>query len=466
MRTRTKSALAVATALALAIPGSAAAAAPATKPTGVDFTAKRAGEALLDVRAFAPGTDWGSAGKESAVVTLELDGAYNQDVVLFNGAEPFDYKVSLGPVRRGHHEVTARFNPAKSPPGATGATVQSLTPSLAPSSGDDALAQRYSPVVYGRNLPDIAGTYENNHTDVPLLTYHQVTHQASGNTVLEYTMIWSNEDGGTNTPALMARWGRTTDIEWIYRVTLDPSGNVVSEVYQAPNHETKSFSGARLGDHPMLVTGTSNNNMLQVDDPAASTGYRFIQDASQTLPPRRAREAVMDANPWSYQVMAKEMIREGKVEPIASPATPDMSDQRNYLWTEVDKDTTYPTPPASGTWVGTALQVKLTGDPQWYSSNHAVPDWSIQRDDPAATTIELPPGKSPADVEAIKAVAVPVAATGSNPAPAPSDYRITVTSLNRGFFLDHEFLPGSSFVQWQGSEVLTPSRPEAVIWHR
>jgi hypothetical protein len=357
----------------------------------------------------------------------------------------------------------ARFDRRKSPDAAAGAKIRSLTPSLAPSRGDEALVQRYSPVVYGRDLPEIAGAYENNRTDVPLLTYHEVRRDA-GTTVLEYTVIWSNEDGGTDTPALMARWGRTTDIEWVYRVTLDRRGKILSEVYQAPDHETKSFTGARLGDHPMLETGTSNNNMLQVDDPAASTGYRFIPDTRETLPARRAREAVMDANPWTYQVMAKEMIREGKVEPVASPATPTMSDQRNYLWVEVDKDTTYPTPPSSGTWVGTALQVKLTGDAHWYSSNHGVPGSSIQRDDPAATTVELPAGRSPADVEAIKAVAVPVANTGSTPAPAPSDYRITVTSLNRGFFLGSDFLPGPSFLSWQGSKVLTPSQPEAVIW--
>jgi hypothetical protein len=208
----------------------------------------------------------------------------------------------------------------------------------------------------------------------------------------------------------------------------------------------------------MLETGTSNNNMVQVDDPDASTGYRFIPDVSQTLPARRAREAVMDANPWTYQVMAKEMIREGKVEPAASPDTPEMSDQRNYLWAEVDKDTTYASPPPSDSWAGTALAVKLAGDDRWYESNHGVPDWSIQRDDPAATTIELPPGRTSADVEAVKAVAVPVG--------APGDYRIDVTSLNRGFFLGADFLPGSSFLTWSGSEVLTPARPEAVIWQR
>ena len=464
MKHRTRWAIATAALVAAALPGSASAASVADAPATTSFTAKRAGEAMLDVRALAPGADWARAGHESAVVRLELDGAYNQDVVLFNGASPFDYRVALGPVAAGHHKVVARFDPQKSPDPTGGAKVRSLRASLAPSAGDDALVYRYSPVVYGRDLAEIAGPYENNRTDVPLLTYHEVRHEAGGGTVLEYTVIWSNEDGGTNTPALMARWGRTTDIEWVYRVTLDAAGKVVSEVYQAPNHETKAFTGARLGDHPLLETGTANNNMLQVDDPSASTGYRFIPDVGQALPPRRAREAVMDANPWTYQVMAKEMIREGKVEPIASPDTPEMSDQRNYAWLEVDKDTTYPAPPASGTWVGTALEVKLTGDPRWYTSNHGVPDWSIQRDDPAATTVELPPGRSPADVEAIKAVAVPVARTSPSPAPAPPDYRIEVSALNRGFFLGPDFAPGGSFASWQGSKVLTPSQPEAVIW--
>jgi hypothetical protein len=423
----------------------------------VSFTADRSGEALLELRGLARGADWSQAGRESAVVTVSLDGRYNQDVVLFEGERLADYQLALGPVARGRHVVEARFNRAKSPAGVTDAKVASLQPSLGPAGGDEALALRYAPVVYGRDLPEIPGRYENNYTDVPLLTYHEIRREA-GTTTIEYTLIWSNEDGGTNTPALMARWGRTTDIEWIYRVTLDAGGRVLSESYQAPNHETRPFTGARLGDHPMLVTATINNNMLQVDDPDASTGYRFIQDPSQALPAARAREAVMDANPWTYQVMAEEMIREGKLEPVASPATPAVSDQRNYLFAEVDKATSYSAPPPSGSWIGTALEVKLAGDPQWYSSHHGVPDWSIQRDDPAATTVELPPGTGADDVEAVKAVAVPVG--------APGDYRITVSSLNRGFFLGTDFLPGDSFLTWSGEEVLTPDRPEAVIWSR
>jgi hypothetical protein len=425
------------------------------------FYAHAAGEARLALTAAAPGTDWGSAGRESAVLSVSVDGRYSQDVVLFAGAQRFTYDVALGPIARGRHRVTVAFDRSKSPAGARGAKVTRLAPSLA--AGDD-LAARYAPILYGRDLPEIPGRYENNATDVPLLEYHTIATGADGTTTIEYTMIWSNEDGGTNTPALMARWGRTTDIEWIYRVVLDPAGRIVSEQYQAPNHETKSFSGAKQGLHPLLVNVTSNNNLEQVTDPAASTGYRFFLTATDTLPAGRAREAVMDANPWTYQVSAEEIAREGELEPVASPDTPAVSDQRNYLFAEVDKDTSYPAPPTSGTWVGTALAVRLRGGDRWYTSHHDVPDWSIQRDDPAATTVELPSGATSADVEAIKAIAVPVASTGTPPAPAPADYTIHVRRLNRGFLLGDDFLPEPSFLQWSGDVVLTPQQPEVVIW--
>jgi hypothetical protein len=420
------------------------------------FTASRAGEAKLAFTARAPGTDWGRAGREAAVLEVLVDGREVANVVTFAGAEPFTYRTALGRVPAGRHRVTVRFDREKSPPGVRGAQVAQLRASVAP---EDDLVARFAPILYGRDLPEIPGAHENNHTDVPLLAYHTSAADSAGNRTIEYTVIWSNEDGGTNTPALMARWGRTTDIEWIYRVTVDASGRRVSDAYQAANHATLPFDGAREGDHPLLQTATANNNLAAVADPALSSGYRFFLDTAETLPAGRAREVQMDLHPWSYQVMAKEMAREGKVEPVGSPATPEMSDQRNYLFAEFKKTTSYPAgPPAPGTWVGTALQVKLKGSDEWYLSNHAVPDWSIQRDDPAATTVELPPGSTPADVEAVKATAVPVGAA------APSDYRIEVTAISRGFMLGATYLPGASFVQWNGRETLTPARSEVVLW--
>ena len=436
-------------------------AAAGASPERIGFRAPGAAEAKLAITASAPRTDWGEAGRESAVLSVWLDGRWSQDVVLFAGAERFTYEVALGRVTRGRHRVEVVFDPAKSPPGARGVRVRRLAPSLVPA---DDLVARHAPILYGRDLPEIPGRYENNATDVPLLAYHTRSAAADGTTTIEYTTIWSNEDGGTNTPALMARWGRTTDIEWIYRVVLDARGRITREEYQAPNHETKPFTGAKEGRHPLLVNVTANNNLEQVTDPGATTGYRFFADTSRTLPAARAREAVMDANPWTYRISAEELAREGELEPAPSPDTELVSDQRNYLFAEVDKDTAYAAPPAAGTWVGTALAVQLRGGDRWYTSHHDVPDWSIQRDDPAATTVELPPGTAAADIAAIKAIAVPVAATGDTPAPAPADNTIHVRKLNRGFLLDEAHLPQPSFLQWDGDEVLTPARPEAVLW--
>ena len=91
LRLRKRATLAATMLVATAVPATAAATPTPWKPASVEFTAKRPGEALLDMRALAPGTDWQRAGQESAVVRLELDGGYNQDVVLFEGERPFDY---------------------------------------------------------------------------------------------------------------------------------------------------------------------------------------------------------------------------------------------------------------------------------------------------------------------------------------------------------------------------------------
>ena len=124
------------------------------------------GEARLALTAAAPGTDWGAAGRESAVLTVSVDGRYSQDVVLFAGAQRFTYDVALGQLARGRHRVTVAFDRAKSPPGARGARVRG---SNRRSPRADDLAARYAPILYGRDLPEIPGRYENNSTDVPLL---------------------------------------------------------------------------------------------------------------------------------------------------------------------------------------------------------------------------------------------------------------------------------------------------------
>jgi hypothetical protein len=316
---------------------------------------------------------------------------------------------------------------------------------------DTGLVLRNAPVLYGRNLPDLGDQFQSSTTDTPAFEYHEILPaQTPGHQVLQYTVIWSNEDGGTNSPALMARWGRTTDIEWAYRVEVDATGTPVpgTGVYQAANHQTLTFAGTYEGSRPRMETCTSNNNLCDtVDDP-----MRFSPAPIQALPDGRPREYMMDANSWLYPVMAQEMTREGKIESPTSPDTPELGDQRTYLYLAVTH-TAAPSTDAGN--VGLSIGVRLKGDPKLYRSDHATADWSITREGPAATTVELPAGTQPSDIAEIDALRTPVVETGAS---------LTVTRVSRAFFLQPDYLPAASFIDWTGSTVLTEQAPTATLW--
>jgi hypothetical protein len=70
--------------------------APVASVAEKHFTLSSDGEAGLSITARAPGTAWGRAGAEAAILTCKVDGQYNQDVILFLGEEKFTYRLLLG----------------------------------------------------------------------------------------------------------------------------------------------------------------------------------------------------------------------------------------------------------------------------------------------------------------------------------------------------------------------------------
>jgi hypothetical protein len=427
----------------------------------VFFHARAAGEASVALSARAPGADWAVPGREAAVVALAVDGRHVSDLVVPSSAA-IPTTLFLGRVARGWHRLSLSVPPAATPAALRTAVLSNVRVRLTTSDSPHFTVLAHTPVVVGRTLPELGSVYQNATTDTPLLAWHEVTPATTaGHVIVEYSIVWSNEDGGTDTPALMARWGRTTDIEWIYRVELDEHGNRVpgSDVFQAPNHATLAFTGRYDGDHPILQTCTSNNNMCDTVVPADAP-MRFTLSAADTRPADRAREVAMDNHPWTYRVMAAEQLREGKIEAVSSPATDAVGDQRTYLYLEVKKTTGAPT--AVGAPPGLTIGIRLAGDPTLYRSDHSHPDWSIQRDDPAATTIELPAGTTAADVVQVVGIRQLLAlGFGDNAAP------VTVTSINRAFFLGRDYQPGRSFIATPVSGVtLTAAAPQAVLWSR
>ncbi|MGZ4620212.1 MAG: hypothetical protein ACXV3F_16270 [Frankiaceae bacterium] len=364
------------------------------------------------------------------MASISVDGRYVSDLVV-PSADPFPRSLALGHVSAGTHTLGVTVAADRSAASASQVRLDGIEVRVLGPADPGFVAASHTPVLIGRALPDYGGPFQNARTDAPLVAWH--------------------EDGGTSPPGLMAQWGRTTDIEWIYRVEVDQTGRAVpgTAVYQGPKHQTLPFRGRYENQHPVLQTCTANNDVCD----QATGPMRFFLDAEQTKPADRAREVLMDTNPWTYQVMAQEMIREGKIENPSNPATPGVGDQRTYLYLELGKTTGPPAHP--GLVPGLSVGVQLKGSPAVYRSDHSAPLWSINRDGAIATTVELPAGTKPADVDKILVVRQPILADNESP--------VTVTAVNRGFFLTSGYLPADSFLHWTGTLTLTPQHSQATL---
>src|SRR5262245_41169669 len=206
------------------------------------FTAPAESEALLDLTASAPGTSWRERDAEAAVVTIHVDGQYHQDVILFAGAREFTYQMMLGRVGPGEHGLRVEFNRKQSAAKATSVKIGEAKVITIDRKHPEFQAIARAPIIYAR--PDTVGKF----SDIPLLSYCEARRPGAYDR-LAYTIIFSNEDGGTHTTALMARWGRTTDIEWVCDTRIDAEGEAKT-IFQGANHIDTQFAGKLEANHP------------------------------------------------------------------------------------------------------------------------------------------------------------------------------------------------------------------------
>src|SRR5437773_7602052 len=80
----------------------------------VAVVVRHAGEALVDLRAAAPGTDWARPGAESVVVSISVDGRYATDLVV-TGAVPLARQLALGAIGAGRHVLGVHFASERTP---------------------------------------------------------------------------------------------------------------------------------------------------------------------------------------------------------------------------------------------------------------------------------------------------------------------------------------------------------------
>jgi hypothetical protein len=230
---------------------------------------------------------------------VRVDGMPSHDVLLFPGTALARYDSLLGPFMNGRHTVELVASDLWQPVGCL--SVERLEATAYGKGSPEHAVYRHAPVLELR--ADTIG----EQTDLPLYAYAE-RDAAAADSTWRYTIVFSNEDGGTPTRALLARWGRTTDIEQVYEVSTS-AGRVTREVFQGPDHVTRAFTGRRQGEAPVLLVATLNNMVL--DRGRSLVAVRPVPAVVDLS--RATRESTMDARPWVYRVMENELAAEGRL---------------------------------------------------------------------------------------------------------------------------------------------------------
>jgi hypothetical protein len=247
-------------------------------------------------------------------------------------------------------------------------------------SGEITIAVEIDPAAAG--VP-VMGLYDDRFfNDVPLGVY------VEGGT---FTYILSNEDAGTGLfpTLLMAQYGRPNDIEGLYET--DPEPRI-----QAEGHNWIPFNGPSEGTHPLLRIATLNGLVA----PDTDSTYRVSPMPLDFSTKGGPRERVLDQEPWMLAASFDEMKRQKQFAEDGGPADAHVgAPDHDYIFIDYQFD--------SGTGAALAFEAQIDG--AWLSS---LGFWTGEGGPADAhargvgrTCIELPPGRGPTDITALRAVA-------------------------------------------------------------
>jgi hypothetical protein len=240
----------------------------------------------------------------------------------------------------------------------------------------------------------------------------------------------------------MATWGRTTDIEYVYSVEVDAGGKILEDDLQGPDHEILPFTGTREGRHPLLYVSTDNNMVRDTGE----TPVRYALAPVEFPLNGVSREAVMDANPWLYEVASRELVREKKIAANAPSGNSTISDPRQFIYVEACGE------------VGTAaLSFEVAAGDAWIPSDRGVPQYKIVRDGCFRGAVPLPAGTRREDVRALRFVASQRVSSNGTVGPPPTPVRID--RVNKVFMLGDDYVPRASILEWKGPGTVNVGSP-------
>jgi hypothetical protein len=434
--------------LVIALTASATtAAADERLPREFTFTASKDAQVTLTIRASCARCDWSVRGREAIALKLDLDGVYSQHVLLTRGSKPADYVVFLGPLAEGPHTVRIARDTALSAKDAGEVEIDSLG-----AESTDVGSPYYARLANAPILHARPGTVER-FSDVPLAAYAEyLPVDRSEDRGFRYTIVFSHEDGGTPTDRLMATWGRSTDIEFIYEFERLPEGRLRQE-YQGPKHQILPFRGKRIGDHPLLWISTDNN---MVTDTGPADAVRFALAPAPIGLSDVSREAFMDANPWLYEVMRAELIREGRLDPAAAAGSGKIPDPLRFAYVEACGELQDAT---------LAFDVAVAAERHlaWHATDRGDMRFRIGRSGCFRAAVPLPVGTVPSQIRGIRARAYTrPPREGETPLP-PGSGRAALRRVNTVFMLSEEFTPVATGIRWYGQLHLSADGSPAEI---
>jgi CheY-like chemotaxis protein len=368
------------------------------------FQVSSAAEVVADITLRSPGSDWSQQGREAALADIAVDGKSVSNLMVWH-PEARAHSVFLGRVAPGGHALSIERNISYSA-AASKLEVSSVKfREISPASPDFDLVAN-APILYAR--PNTVGKF----TDIPLLVYAERLADH-----IQFSVIFSNEDGGTSTRALMARWGRTTDIEHVYLLYKDRA------MIQTRNHKDIEFNGAKEALHPLLYVSTDNNMV----SPDGSSPIRYQLAPVPVRLGAASREKVMDDHPFTYAVAAAELRREGKLRPFQKIQEQNIGDPRTYLYVEARVR-------QNGARI--AARVKAVHE---QSSHLGRADYGIERPGWVRMAIELGPQAKEQDVAALSFDCLTEPAARDRPAPAGGE--CSIGEIGRVFILDEQYRP-------------------------
>jgi hypothetical protein len=364
------------------------------------FTASPGSYAVLRFHVDEPA----AAPVPATAVDVMVNGVRDQTVVLTPGAGRPSYSAVLGPLSKGSYDV--RLEPSTSWTWST--SLRITQPSIQVVAPDDKQIDVLSNAPAIGVRPDTIGTA----SDLPLLMYVEDVVDG-GARWLKYSVIFSNEDGGTPGVALMARWGRTTDIELAYEVEVR-DGRAVQGRYQGPDHRV--IAKARLDVHPPLLLVTTMNNMF-LDRGQPPAIVRMVPEVVDLT--GRPRESVMDDRPWTYRVMARELATE-------RPAW--VGDPRDYVFVDVKLESR-----GAGIAVGARTDDGVT---RW--SDRGRPELVVSRQEEMRLAVPAPAAR--------RVAAVAIRCDPRGDAAAATELPSCQVEVRKVFRLGAEYEPGRNLI--------------------